>query len=387
MKNSILIQSPERAISFRIGQRPIKTVKKIFFLIPSLTSGGSERVFSILANHLDNQQFDITVFVLDGRNRFYDIDESRVQVVDLKSPRIRQAFSKIIKIIRGEKPDLVVSTLSHLNQFIGLMKPVLPQKTRFIARESTILSVFHRQQSMPALRDLLVRWLYPSFDGLICQSQRMAKDFENNYNLAPSQLTIINNPVDTEGVLKLAFETIVPAKKAAFRFVSVGRLSAEKGIDKALRILARLENRDFEYHIIGEGNERSRLEELAKTLGISENVLFQGVQKNPFSWIISADLLLLTSEFEGFPNVLLEAGAVGTPSIAFACGGVVEEIITDGINGFIVKDGDEAAFSAAILRGCSTEFNRSRIQDLTKNKFGVEKIVAQYAATFSCIMK
>jgi glycosyltransferase involved in cell wall biosynthesis len=240
---------------------------------------------------------------------------------------------------------------------------------------------------MPALRDLLVRWLYPSFDGLICQSQRMAKDFENNYNLAPSQLSIINNPVDTEGSLKLAFETPVHAKKAAFRFVSVGRLSAEKGIDKALRILARLENRDFEYHIIGEGNERRRLEELAKALGISENVHFQGVQKNPFSWMISADLLLLTSNFEGFPNVLLEAGAVGTPSIAFSCGGVVEEIIMDGVNGFIVKDGDEAAFSAAILRGCSTAFNRNTIQDLTKNKFGVEKIVAQYASTFLNIMK
>ncbi len=362
-------------------------MKKVFFLIPSLTSGGSERVFSILANHLDNQQFDITVFVLDGSNRFYEIDESKVRVVDLKSPRIRQAFLKIIAIIRTEKPDLVVSTLSHLNQFIGLVKPLLPQKTRFIARESTILSVFHRQQSLPALRDLLVRWLYPSFDGLICQSQRMAKDFENNYNLAPSKLTIINNPVDTEESLKLAFETTVPAKTAAFRFVSVGRLSSEKGLDKALRILAQLENRDFEYHIIGEGNERNRLETLTKTLGISENVTFQGVQKNPFNWIISADLLLLTSEFEGFPNVLLEAGAVGTPSIAFSCGGVVEEIITDGINGFIVKDGDEAAFSAAILRGCSTEFNQSMIQDLTKNKFGVEKIVEQYTATFLNVME
>jgi glycosyltransferase involved in cell wall biosynthesis len=361
-------------------------VKKIFFLIPSLTSGGSERVFSILANHLDNQQFDITVFVLDGSNRFYDIDDNRVRVIDLKSPRIRQAFIKIIRLIRTEKPNLVVSTLSHLNQFIGLMKPILPRETRFIARESTILSAFHRRQSLPVLRDFLVRWLYPSFDGLICQSQRMAKDFENNYNLPPSQLTIINNPVDTEGSLKLAFDTTVPAKKAAFRFVSVGRLSSEKGIDKALRILAQLESLDFEYHIIGEGNERNRLEKLAETLGIAENVTFQGVQKNPFNWIVSADLLLLTSEFEGFPNVLLEAGAVGTPSIAFSCGGVVEEIITNGFNGFIVKDGDEAAFGAAILRGCSTIFNRNTIQDLTKNKFGVEKIVEKYASTFLKVM-
>jgi glycosyltransferase involved in cell wall biosynthesis len=374
-------------------------LKKIFFLIPSLISGGSERVFSILANHLDHQKWAITVVVLDGRQRFYEIDEEKVRVIDLKTPRVRQSFVKIFKLIRSEKPDLVVSTLSHMNQFIALIKPFLPRETRFIARESTILSVFHQQETVPALRDFLVRWLYPSFDGIICQSQRMANDFKDNYKIPSSKLNIINNPVEviarhdfnrearsgTEGVKCSGnfegFQNVV-LKKAAFRFVSVGRLSIEKGIDKALRILAQLDNRDFEYHLIGDGNERGRLEELAKTLGISENVTFQGVQKNPFAWMASADFLLLTSEFEGFPNVLLEAGAIGTPSIAFACGGVVGEIIEDGLNGFIVPDGDEVAFKAAILRGCQTTFNRRKIQDLTKEKFGVEKIVGKYAATF-----
>jgi glycosyltransferase involved in cell wall biosynthesis len=359
---------------------------KIFFIIPSLTSGGSERVFSILANHLDKKKFEIVVVVLNAQQRFYTIDEKNARLIDLKTPRVRQAFFKIIQLIRAEKPDLVVSTLSHLNQFIGLTKLFLPQKTRFIARESTILSIFHRQETMPSLRNWLVRFLYPSFDRLICQSQRMANDFKINYNISLSKIALINNPVDTEGVAHLALESLVPAKKAAFRFVSVGRLSVEKGIEKALRILAQLENRDFEYHIIGEGNERQQLEKLTETLGLSPHVTFQGVQKNPFGWIASADLLFLTSDFEGFPNVLLEAGAVGTPVVTFSCGGVAAEIITEDVNGFVVNDGDEAAFKAAILRGCATAFNRKKIQDLTKEKFGVEKIVAQYAATFQNVM-
>lgn len=356
--------------------------KKIFFLIPSLTSGGSERVFSILANHLDIEKWDITVVILNGSQRFYTIDENRVRLIDLQVARVRQAFSKIIGLVRSEKPDLVVSTLTHLNQFIGLVKPFLPSKIRFIARESTILSVFHQRETMPYLRDWLIRHLYPSFDALICQSQRMANDFKNNYHIVPSKLKIINNPVDTEGVLKAALSAKVTPKNARFRFVSVGRLSAEKGLDKALRILASLETRDFDYQIIGEGSERGHLENLTKTLGLSENVQFQGVQKNPFSWIQSADFLFLTSDFEGFPNVLLEAGAVGTPVIAFSCGGVVDEIIINGINGFLVPDGDETAFKAAILRGCSTRFDRAYIQNLTKEKFGVTKIVAAYDILF-----
>ena len=138
--------------------------------------------------------------------------------------------------------------------------------------------------------------------------------------------------------------------------------------------------------IIGEGSERERLTKLAETLGIAKKVTFQGVQKNPFAWMKSADLLLLTSEFEGFPNVLLEAGALGTPVVAFACGGVVAEIITENVNGFIVPDGNESAFKAAILRGCSTKFDRSLIRHLTREKFGVARIVQQYEAAFLKIM-
>jgi glycosyltransferase involved in cell wall biosynthesis len=240
---------------------------------------------------------------------------------------------------------------------------------------------------MPEFRDWLIRRLYPSFDGIICQSQKMADDFDKNYKIAPKKLTIINNPIDTEGVLRLASRAKVAPKKAAFRFVSVGRLSSEKGLDKALRILATLDNRDFDYHIIGEGSERMRLETLAETLGISANVTFQGVQKNPFSWIASADFLLLPSQFEGFPNVLLEAGAVGTPCIAFSCGGVSEEIIVNDVNGITVPDGDDTAFKAAILRGCSKNFDPDVIQELTKSRFGVAKIVQTYEATFLNIIE
>ncbi len=367
--------------------RPISSKKKIIFLIPSLTSGGSERVFSVLANHLDREKFDLIVAVLDTNNRFYEIDETHVRLIDLKTPRVRQSFFKIIRLISVEKPDLVVSTLTHLNQFIGLVKPILPRKTRFIARESSILSVFHRRESMPKFRNWLIRRLYPSFDGIICQSQKMTDDFVTNYKIVRTRLNLIHNPIDTEGVLRLAAAVKVPLKNAAFRFVSVGRLSSEKGLDKALRILATLENRDFDYHIIGEGPERTRLERLAETLGISANVTFQGVQKNPFSWVATADFLLLTSEFEGFPNVLLEAGAVGTPCIAFSCGGVAGEIIENDVNGIIVPDGDEAAFKAAILRGCSKKFDPFAIQALTKNRFGVAKIVQEYEATFLNIIK
>ena len=355
--------------------------KKLLFLIPSLRAGGSERVFSILANHLDKEKFDVTVAVLDGSTPFYDIGE-KVDLIDLKTPRVRQAFFKIFRLIRSKQPDIVVSTLTHLNLFVALMTPFLPQKTKYIARESTILSVFHATESYSALRNFTVKLFYKSFDLLICQSKRMATDLEKNYDLPVSKLRIINNPIDTEGSLVRASEGAVPARKAKFRFVSIGRLSAEKGLDTALDVLASLEGIDFEYFIIGEGAERTALETRAKTLSIAERVTFLGNLKNPFNWLASADLLLLTSHFEGFPNVVLEAGAVGTPVVAFACGGVSAEIIEEKITGFVVPDGDKLALKSAILRGCSETFDRHYIQQSTAKRFGMSTILAQFETVF-----
>ena len=355
---------------------------KIFFLIPSLASGGSERVFSILCNHLDVKKFEICLVVFDGRAPFYTLDEQRVRVIDLKTTRVRQAFSKIIPLLRAEQPDIVVSTLSHLNLFIGLIRRFLPSNSRFIARESIVLSQFNQIEKHGQWRNRLTRLLYPAFDLIICQSKPMATDFEKNYAIAPQRLKIINNPIDTEGVYLKALNASVPPKTARFRFVSVGRLAHPKGFDTALTILASLQTLDFEYFIIGEGEDRQTLEQRVEDLGIAKRVTFLGVQSNPFGWVASADLFLLPSRMEGFPNVLIEAGAVGTPAIAFSCGGISEEIIDDNRNGIVVADGDNTAFSDAILRGTQRSFNRADIRSLTAERFNVQKIIAQYEATF-----
>ena len=358
---------------------------KILFIIPTLGGGGSERVFSTLANTIDPSVFEPIFVILDSRHDFYTLDESRVRVVRFQQASIKFGFSVIRQIVREVRPHIIISTLNHLNLMMALMRFALPRDIRYIARESSIVSINQQNLRSPRLYGLLTRWFYPYFDRIICQSNDMKTDFTANFGLLENQLSVINNPVNTAKIWEKSLEkptdnSIESCQKP--HFVTVGRLDFAKGIDRLLIVLSKLDF-DFSFDIIGEGIEMENLKNQAKSLKINEKVRFLGSQKNPFPFVAAADVFLFGSRYEGFPNVLIEAGACGTPIVAFACkGGITEILRGDGDNGFAVLDGDFAAFENAIRRAITTNFDRQKIKNLTDERFGEAQILKKYEAVF-----
>jgi glycosyltransferase involved in cell wall biosynthesis len=133
----------------------------------------------------------------------------------------------------------------------------------------------------------------------------------------------------------------------------------------------------FSYYIIGEGNKREALQHLINSLQLQKKVFLKGKKDKPYAGMEDAGLFLMGSYYEGFPNVLLEAGILGIPAVAFAAPGGINEIIVDGENGLLVNDSDENGYAIAMENAMAINFNRPQIIANTKSKFSVSPIIKQ----------
>jgi glycosyltransferase involved in cell wall biosynthesis len=209
----------------------------------------------------------------------------------------------------------------------------------------------------------------------------MKQDIMKSYALDESKVVVINNPLDRESIkrkLEEKHERLLPEGK--LNIVATGMLRKQKGFEQLLEVMPLLDER-FHLNIVGEGGEREALELKIRELNIGERVTLLGLQKNPYIYMEEADIVVLSSLYEGFPNVILEANACGKFVVAFRCPGVSEEIIMDNVNGLLVEDKNIDAFASAIERYATVEHNREEIIE-TVERYAVESVVDSYKALF-----
>jgi glycosyltransferase involved in cell wall biosynthesis len=137
-------------------------------------------------------------------------------------------------------------------------------------------------------------------------------------------------------------------KKEGLWIMGVGRLLRQKGYDRLIRAVAALQRPDVRLVLVGEGPDRAKLQSQADELGIGDRLIMPGFVRQPMQWLAAADLFALSSRWEGFGHVIVEAMAAGAPVIAFDCPHGPRDIIRSGENGILVPDGDEAALTAAM---------------------------------------
>ncbi len=347
---------------------------KLLIFIPTLECGGSENYVSLFCNTIDTKKFDVTLVVLNDAHPFYEI-KNTIDVIDLRIKRVRNSLFAIKRLIKQRQPDIIYTTANHLNLLFAMFRWMFPKKTVIVARESSIVSINNRRAKFPALYNWLTKKYYPQLDHILCQSMFMQQDIISNYGFPENKTSVIHNPVN---------ERHLSTNENGFnknKFITVARLSEEKGIDRLVCSVVKL-SIPFQYHIIGEGNKRMQLQNLINELQLQDRVHLTGEKIDPYHNMEDASLMLMGSFYEGFPNVALEAGALGIPVIAFDAPGGIREIIIDGENGLLVKDNTEKAFSAAIEKALSLNFNRDKIIADTKKRYSLSAIVAQTEELF-----
>lgn len=334
---------------------------------------------SIMANYWAEKGWAVTLLTFDaGRERpFFEmhpqVNHVPLGVSGVSANSLHGALNNfkrvwvLRKALRRSKPDGVISFLDTVNVLtllaaVGLRLPV-------IISERTDPAAWNIGKSWSLLR----RAAYPFAAALVVQSQGVLAFFPQRVR---RRAHVIPNPV------------LAPPNRAkpdrssgGKQIVAMGRLGEEKGFDLLLRGFARIASGYPEWSLViwGEGGQRGPLEALRDRLGLRERVALPGRTREPHDKLRQADLFVLPSRIEGFPNALGEAMACGLPVISFDCPSGPRELIRDQVDGLLVPAGDVAALAAAMERLMSNADERNRLAARAvevSERFGLEKVMA-----------
>jgi glycosyltransferase involved in cell wall biosynthesis len=354
---------------------------KVLLFTTTLGTGGAERVLTLLANDLVARKHEIILLTLSGsEGDFYSVGPAVRRIgLGLTGPSSGMfdgilANIKRVRAIRSvftrERPEAVISFLDSAN-ILALAAGVCTKIPVIVSER-----VDPRAHKIGRLWTLLRRILYPFAARVVVQTVSAA---EWARTVAPSsQVAVIPNPV-----IRPAFPALRRPLPDPIRIAGMGRMTHQKGFDILLRAVKSVNARGVKLFlsIYGEGPERANLEALAGSLGISHCVAFPGRTKDPATALADADIFVLSSRFEGFPNVLLEAMAVGAAAIAFDCPSGPAEIIENGVSGLLVPNGDLDRLSEAIARVATDPALRSALATgafARAATFSTNKIVEQW---------
>ncbi len=358
---------------------------KCIFVIPRMGGGGAERVVSLLSGALAEKGNDVTVLTLVGGESFYPLNPKihfeSVGISVNRKNKLTAAFSKIKffpksffairKKLRKEKYDVVISMLTECDILVGLCRR-FGLKFRHVCSERN-----DPTRRKPSYMRLLKK-IYKRADLFVCQGKRVY----DYYDSVPENIKkVIPNPIDGE---TLPERVAIDSK----RIVGIGRLNKQKNFPLLIKSFASLGEafKDYRLDIYGEGPERKNLEELIESLNIKDRVTLCGAQKNVKELISDSELFVMSSDYEGFPNALLEAMAIGLPVIStdFSTG-IASELIGNE-NGTVIPVGDEAALTDAMRTLLSDKERRLTMGETNRKKcerFYTPNILAEWESAIN----
>lgn len=365
---------------WNIRMRQDKEKIRVAFIIPNLKRGGAEKVLIHLVNNIDYNKFQPIIFCLKAEGELLPLINKEVGIVNLESPRVYFIYKALRTPIKTYKPHILIGWMGHINAMLAFYKPWFPKKLIVCCRESSIPSRFINHYKFPGL----FRNLYKKMrrlDGIICQSQAMKEDLEINFQIPGEQITVIPNPVaeSKPTVHPLTLSPFITDKTKVVLFV--GRFSKEKRPLLAIELMSKMPE-NYKMIMVGYGPMTGQVKEYLRTTNTAKRVMLVTDCSDPSFYYQQADCLLMTSAFEGFPNVLLEANAYGCPVVVCGTKGGAREVVEEH-NGIYVDQKSEDNLSlvaAAIEKICNetTAQRKERIIKANNEKYGMSVIINKY---------
>ena len=359
------------------------------FFLPSLVGGGAERVILTLIQEYCQRGHQVDLILAKATGVFLSEVPNSVRIYDCDADRVLFAIPALVRYLREKRPDSILSAMEHSNVATAAAVFISRVPVKLVLSTHTNLDSVMRNAKTIKAR-FTKYWIYPFYhyaDRLVAVSAGVADGLVKLLNLSPKKISIIYNPVVTQQLLvnmtaKCNHEWFnsrdVPV------IVAVGRLTEAKDYPTLIAAFAKAKSvRPLRLLILGDGELRGLLENFIDSLGLTKNdIQLHGFVDNPYSYMRSADLFVISSSWEGFGNVLAEALACGVKVVSTDYISGAREILENGRWGIIVPIGNINKLAEAIIDELSAT-NRVDASAYAQNHFGVKLIADKYLEILS----
>jgi glycosyltransferase involved in cell wall biosynthesis len=361
---------------------------KVLFVIPSLGLGGGERVLLNLVRHFDQDRFEIGIVLLGRKGDLSAMVPNTVRIHELNRRgwwSFPSLILRLILLLRRERPDAVYSLMPTANLLCLCVRLLHGHQTTFVVSEHLARSLGSAADRFGRLKRIMSRLLYPLADEIVAVSCGVKADLVRTLRLKDCRVQVIYNPCDLKEIRRLAGVSGDVAEGIAATFgriptiVSCGRLVQHKDLGTLIIAFSEvLKTCEARLVIVGDGPERPALESLVASLDVDKVVTFVGMKANPYPYIAHATLFAMSSSYEGFGLVLVEAMTLGVPVVATDCIAGPSEVLAGGECGVLVDVGDHSGMAKAIIsilsdKQLSTRLTNSGLARCTE--FDTEGIV------------
>ncbi|MTJ48424.1 glycosyltransferase [Dolichospermum sp. UHCC 0259] len=355
----------------------------IAFFLVNLNGGGAEKVMLSLASGFAEKglKVDLVVAILEGE--YLSLVSPKVRLIDLKSSRLISSLPSLISYLRQNRPQVLISALEDPNTIAVIAKRLAGVSTSVILTVHNHLSRASKQSKNLKVKliPLFVRLFYSWADGIVAVSQGVAEDAAQMSNLPLDKVKVIYNPIFTNDLIE-KFDQ--PVNHSWFLqnqppvILGVGRLTKQKDFPTLIRAFALVKKQySARLMILGQGEDLPSLQALVTELGLEEDVCFPGFVPNPYAYMKQASLCVLSSIFEGFGNVLVEAMLAGTPVVSTDCESGPAEILADGKYGDLVAVGDFESLATAMINTLKNPLDSQLLQKRGQ-EFSLEAALTKY---------
>lgn len=355
-------------------------IKKIFFILPDLRCGGAEKVFINIANNLPNN-YQSTFILLEDRGKMKKLLSKDIEIISLQSKRIRASFFKLIKLFNNTSNSIFLSAMWPLNSIVLLASLFSRKNNEFYISEHVNLSkskgIDFKTSKILLFLSISLTYLFAK--KIICVSDGVKKDLKKYLIFGKEKLITIHNPI------YLKENKIFQKYKSKKQILNVATLKLQKDHKTLLNAFSMLDNKDsYHLNIVGDGVMLNDLIQHAKSLNIENHVTFHGYREDVDIYYSEADIFILSSIYEGFCNVLVEALSFGVNIISTDCESGPKEILKNGRYGILVPVNDPKAIAQSIKIIQSKPFDSEYLKKRAKD-FKIDKIIKEYINLFEKI--